>query len=98
VHRVRRLDRRVHVGFDVAALDVCILVWNVRDSDTSNAVVLAGLDAVREACRSEGLGVAAAVVEVADLHPFGAVCGSVHRSVVGRAIGCVYFASCGYVA
>lgn len=29
VHRVRRLDRRVHVGFDVAALDVCILVWNV---------------------------------------------------------------------
>jgi uncharacterized protein (UPF0262 family) len=29
MHRVRRLDGRVHVAFDVAALDICILVWNV---------------------------------------------------------------------
>jgi hypothetical protein len=62
MHRVRRLDRRVHVVFDVAAHNISILVWNLWDSDAGYAVILAGLDAVREACRNEGLDVAAAVV------------------------------------
>ena len=66
---IRSLQAWVHVVFHPAVYVALVVSWDVCDSDTITHSSTR-VDALRHALRTDRLNVAAAIVPIADEHPF----------------------------